>query len=154
MQEIWDGDEVGPKLEGTPRLVVGGGADAAFIRAARFGEGWIAGGSSPDQYAEAAAKMREAWSQAGREGEPRLMSLAYFALGANAEADARSYLTDYYSWLGEEVAGYIAGSAATDAETVRQYVSAFADAGCGELIFCPSSNDPAQVDLLADALGN
>ncbi len=28
---------------------------------------------------------------------------------------------------------------------MRQYVSAFADAGCGELIFCPSSNDPAQV---------
>jgi hypothetical protein len=51
-------------------------------------------------------------------------------------------LTDYYAWLGEETAGYIAGSAAKDAETVQQYVSAFADAGCGELIFCPPPTTP------------
>ena len=53
------------------------------------------------------------------------MGLAYFALGDDAEADADAYLTDYYAWLGEEIAGYIAGCAAKDAETVRQYVSAF-----------------------------
>jgi alkanesulfonate monooxygenase SsuD/methylene tetrahydromethanopterin reductase-like flavin-dependent oxidoreductase (luciferase family) len=154
MREVWSDDVVGPKIEGAPRLVVGGGVDASYARAARFGEGWIAGGSPPDQYAEAAAKVRAAWSEAGREGEPRLMGLAYFALGENAEADANAYLTDYYAWLGEETAGYIAGSAAKDAETVRQYVAAFTEAGCGELIFCPSSSDPDQVDLLADALGN
>jgi alkanesulfonate monooxygenase SsuD/methylene tetrahydromethanopterin reductase-like flavin-dependent oxidoreductase (luciferase family) len=153
MQEVWSGDEVGPLLEGAPRLVLGGAADASFARAARFGEGWIAGGSGPDEYAETAAKVKSAWSQAGRDGEPRLMSLAYFALGDGAEESARSYLGDYYAWLGEEVAGYIAGSAAKDAETVRQYVAAFEAAGCGELIFCPSSNDPDQVDLLAAALG-
>jgi alkanesulfonate monooxygenase SsuD/methylene tetrahydromethanopterin reductase-like flavin-dependent oxidoreductase (luciferase family) len=153
MQEVWAGDEVGPSLEGAPRLVVGGAADASFARAARFGEGWIAGGSGPDEYAETAAKVRSAWSQAGRDGEPRLMSLAYFALGDGAEESARSYLGDYYAWLGEEVAGYIAGSAAKDAETVRQYVAAFEAAGCGELIFCPCSGDAGQVDLLAAALG-
>lgn len=152
MREIWDGGEVGPSIAGPPRVVVGGAADASFARAARFGEGWIAGGSPPDQYAEAAAKAKAAWAEAGREGEPRLMGLAYFALGDNAEADARANLGDYYAWLGEEVAGYIVGSAAKDAETVRQYVAAFTEAGCGELIFCPSSSDPAQVDLLADAL--
>ena len=98
-------------------------------------------------------RRRGAWSEAGREGEPRLMGLAYFALGDNAEADAKAYLTDYYAWLGEETANFIAGSAAKDAETVRQYVAAFDDAGCGELILFPSSSDPAQVDLLADAAG-
>jgi alkanesulfonate monooxygenase SsuD/methylene tetrahydromethanopterin reductase-like flavin-dependent oxidoreductase (luciferase family) len=154
IKEIWEGEEVGPEHHTDPRILVGGSVEASFKRAARFGEGWIAGGSPPDQYAEAAAKVKAAWADAGREGEPRLMGLAYFALGDNAEADADAYLTDYYAWLGEETAGYIAGSAAKDAETVRQYVAAFADAGCGELIFCPSSNDPAQVDLLADTLGN
>ncbi len=154
MQEVWAGEEVGPGREGAPRLVVGGGVEASFERAARFGEGWIAGGSPPDQYAPLAAKAKAAWSQAGRDGVPRLMGLAYFALGDDAEADAEAGLGDYYAWLGKEIAAYIVGSAAKDAETVRQYVSAFADAGCGELIFCPSSSDPAQVDLLADALGN
>lgn len=153
MEEIWSGDVVGPKRAGAPRVVVGGGVDASFERAARFGEGWIAGGSPPDQYAEAAAKVRAAWSEAGRKGEPRLMGLAYFALGEDAEEDASSYLTDYYAWLGKETAGYIAGSAAKDAETVQRYLSAFADAGCGELILFPSSSHPDQVDLLADAAG-
>jgi alkanesulfonate monooxygenase SsuD/methylene tetrahydromethanopterin reductase-like flavin-dependent oxidoreductase (luciferase family) len=152
MQEVWSGDEVGPAAAGAPRIVIGGGVDASFARAARVGEGWIAGGSPPDQYAAMAAKAKAAWSAAGRDGEPRLMGLAYFALGDNAAEDARTYLGDYYAWLGEEIADYIVNSAAKDAETVRQYVSAFAEAGCGELIFCPSSNDPAQVDLLADAL--
>jgi hypothetical protein len=81
------------------------------------------------------------------------MSLAYFALGDGAEESARSYLGDYYAWLGDEVAGYIAGSAAKDAEAVRQYVAGFEAAGCGELIFCPCSSDADQVDRLADALG-
>lgn len=100
-----------------------------------------------------AAKAKAAWVAAGRDGEPRLMGLAYFALGDDAEATAGAYLTDYYAWLGEEVAGYIAGSAAKDAETVKAYLAAFEGAGCGELILCPSSSDPAQVDLLADAAG-
>ena len=42
--------------------------------------------------------------------------------------------------------------AATDAETVRENVEAFAAAGCDELIFFPCDPDPEQVDLLADAL--
>jgi alkanesulfonate monooxygenase SsuD/methylene tetrahydromethanopterin reductase-like flavin-dependent oxidoreductase (luciferase family) len=153
MQEIWAGDEVGPSHAGAPRVVIGGSVDASFERAARFGEGWIAGGSPPDQYAEMADKARAAWSRAGRDGEPRLMGLAYFALGDNGEEDARNYLTHYYAWLGEEVAGYIADSAAKDAETVQQYLAGFEAAGCDELIVFPSSADPAQVDLLADAAG-
>jgi alkanesulfonate monooxygenase SsuD/methylene tetrahydromethanopterin reductase-like flavin-dependent oxidoreductase (luciferase family) len=153
MREVWDGDEVGPSAAQPPRVVIGGGVDASFARAARFGEGWIAGGSPPDQYAPMAEKAKAAWSEAGREGEPRLMGLAYFALGADAEADAQAYLGDYYAWLGEDIANYIVGSAAKDAETVRRYVADFAEAGCGELIFCPSSSDPDQVALLADAAG-
>ncbi len=153
MQEVWAGDEVGPSLEGRPRVVIGGGVDASFARAARFGEGWIAGGSPPDQYAPMAAKAKAAWAEAGREGEPRLLGLAYFALGDDAEAKAEAYLGHYYAWLGKDIAGYIVANAAKDADTVRRFLAEFAEAGCGELIFCPSSSDPGQVDLLADAAG-
>ncbi|HVY78117.1 MAG TPA: hypothetical protein VG898_06400 [Solirubrobacterales bacterium] len=100
-----------------------------------------------------AAQAKAAWSEGGREGEPRLMGLAYYSLGDDAEAEAASYLGDYYAFLGEEVAGYIVAGAAKDAETVRERIAAFARAGCGELIFFPSSGDPGQVDLLADAAG-
>src|SRR4051794_21408015 len=36
IREVWDGEEIGPRAEGPPRLVVGGHADASFARAARF----------------------------------------------------------------------------------------------------------------------
>ena len=47
----------------------------------------------------------------------------------------------------------IAAGAATDPETVERYIAAFEQAGCDELIIFPSSSDPAQADLLADATG-
>lgn len=153
MRGIWAGDEVGPTTAGAPRLIVGGHADAAYARAARFADGWIAAGSGPDQAREGAEKARAAWRESGREGEPHIMALAYFSLGDRAEEDLREGLMDYYAWLGEEIARMIADSAAQDAETVAGYVAAYEKLGCDELVFCPSSADPAQVDLLADAAG-
>ncbi len=153
MKEIWTGDEVGPTIAGAPRLIVGGHADAAYARAARFGDGWIAAGSGPDQAREGTEKARAAWREAGREGEPHIMALAYFSLGDRAEQDVRDNLMDYYAWLGEDIAKMIGDSAAQDADTVAQYVAAYEDLGCDELVFCPSSADAQQVDLLADAAG-
>jgi len=154
IEEVWGGDLIGPGIGRKPDLIVGGAADVSFRRAARFGSGWIAGGAPPDQFAGMAAKLDSAWSDAGREGTPRKLALAYFSLGDAAEENANAYLKDYYSWLGEETAGYIAGSAAKDAATVKQYVGAFEEAGCDELIVFPSASDPAQVDLLADAIAS
>jgi alkanesulfonate monooxygenase SsuD/methylene tetrahydromethanopterin reductase-like flavin-dependent oxidoreductase (luciferase family) len=153
VEEVWSGGQVGPSIEGSPGLVVGGHADASFARAARFGDGWIAAGTGPDQFAEGAVKTRAAWSDADREGEPRTMALAYFALGECAEEDASAYLPDYYAWLGEDIANFIVAGAAKDAESVRQQIAAYEAAGCDELIFFPSSGDAVQVDLLAGAAG-
>lgn len=153
IRRLWDGDEVGPAIGGRPRLVLGGHADASYARAARFGDGWIAAGSGPDQAREGVERARAAWSDAGRDDAPHIMALAYFSLGEHAEQDVRDNLMHYYAWLGDEVAGMIAGGAAKDPDTVQRYVAAYADLGCDELVFCPSSSDPAQVDLLADAAG-
>jgi len=99
--------------------------------------------------AEGAEKTRQAFRDAGRDEEPRIGALAYFGLGENAEEAARRDLTHYYAWMGEEMAGMIASSAATDEETVKGYLQAFEGAGCDEVIFFPTSPDPEQVDLLA-----
>jgi hypothetical protein len=60
---------------------------------------------------------------------------------------------DHYAWLGEDIVHFIIAGAAKDAGSVQQQVAAYEEAGCDELIFFPSSGDPAQVDLLADAAG-
>jgi alkanesulfonate monooxygenase SsuD/methylene tetrahydromethanopterin reductase-like flavin-dependent oxidoreductase (luciferase family) len=157
-QDVWAGKSfgtagaIGPRPpRGRPTLIIGGTADAAFERAARYGDGWISGGSAPEQFSELAAKARAAWHAAGRDGSPRLMSLGYFALGDRAEQAADGYLRDYYAFIGE-YAGMIADSAAKDAATAKAYVQAFSDAGCDELVLFPCDPDPGQVDLLADAI--
>lgn len=154
---IWAGEEkgfagpIGPNLDTAPEVVIGGSVDASFRRAARH-SGWIMGGGSPDQFRQAADKLDREWIAAGRSGEPRKLALAYFALGPEAERDAQMYLTDYYAFLGDETAGMIAGSAAKDADTIKQYVSAFEQSGADELVLFPCSSDPEQVDLLVEAV--
>ncbi|MFN8160747.1 MAG: LLM class flavin-dependent oxidoreductase [Solirubrobacterales bacterium] len=146
-------EAIGPRGAGAPGLLVGGHAEASFRRAAERGEGWIAGGAPPDRYAEMAAGVRSAWAEAGRADEPRLAALAYYSLGPRAAESASAYLTDYYAFLGDETAQMIASGAATDPEAVSACLSAFEQAGCGELILFPCSADPVQVDLLAEAAG-
>lgn len=158
MKRVWSGAEygyagaVGPDVrESPPEVIVGGGTDVAFRRAAKYGDGWMMGGGTPDAFAESREKLEAAWREAGRDGEPRKAALAYFALGPNAQADADRELKGYYAWLGE-YGDQIAASAATDEDTARQYVQAFADAGCDELVMFPCSPDPEQADLLAAAV--
>ena len=159
IRAIWNGDgdlesKVGPRPIGDgPTLLVGGYIGKSLERAARFGDGWTQGGSGPDAFAEDKQKLDEAWKEAGRDGSPRTMALTYFSLGPNAEENAQSSIGSYYAWLGEEAAQGIVGSAAKDADTVKGYISNFEQYGCDELIFFPSSSNPDQVGLLADAAG-
>jgi alkanesulfonate monooxygenase SsuD/methylene tetrahydromethanopterin reductase-like flavin-dependent oxidoreductase (luciferase family) len=159
IRRIWDGDgeletKVGPRpLNGGPSLIVGGAVDASFERAARFADGWIMGGGRPEQFADSLQKLATAWAAQHRDGRPRAMALAYFALGPDGERSSQAYLRDYYAWLGEELSGAIAGSAATDADTVKGYIAAFSAAGCDELVLFPCSNDIDQVGMLAAAAG-
>jgi alkanesulfonate monooxygenase SsuD/methylene tetrahydromethanopterin reductase-like flavin-dependent oxidoreductase (luciferase family) len=161
MKRIWAGEErgtagaIGPELVSgeRPTLIIGGHVDASFRRVAEHADGWIMGGGMPDQFASLAARADEAWAEAGREGNPHKMALTYFSLGPQGTDNAERYLMHYYAWLGEETAAAIAGSAATSAEMVQSYASAFAEAGCDELLLMPCWNDPDQVRLLADAAG-
>lgn len=107
LKRVWAGDKkgfaggVGPDVSNNPpKLVIGGQVDAAFRRAAEA-DGWIAGGVPPEVFAQAREKLESAWSEAGRSGKPYAASLAYFALGRNAEADAQKGVGGYYEWLGD-----------------------------------------------------
>lgn len=159
MKRIWAGqgvegsDPIGPApaRPGGPELILGGATEASFRRVARLGDGWIMGGGTPDMFAQAAAAVDQAWQDAGRAGRPRKLSLAYFALGPDARAQADGYLQHYYAFLGD-IAGQIAAGAAVSPEMIKGYAGAFADAGCDELIFVPTASSLDQVELLAQAI--
>jgi alkanesulfonate monooxygenase SsuD/methylene tetrahydromethanopterin reductase-like flavin-dependent oxidoreductase (luciferase family) len=157
LARIWDGEAFGtaggigpPTADGRPTLILGGLVGAAFRRAARHGDGWTGGNCTPHELTQGSARLRAAWEAAGRDGTPRTLAQPYYALGDRAEEAVATYLRDYYG--PGDYTETIVERAATDAETVRENVRAYAEAGCDELIFFPCDPDPDQVDLLADAL--
>jgi alkanesulfonate monooxygenase SsuD/methylene tetrahydromethanopterin reductase-like flavin-dependent oxidoreductase (luciferase family) len=130
-------------------IMVGGGTDAAVRRTVEHGVGWTAGGMTPEMAAPFVERVRAAWRDAGREGEPRFAALNYFSLG-DTEERSRAYLLDYYEPMGREVAEMIAGSAHRSPQAIKEVIAGFAEIGVDELVLDPTVSDPAQVDLLAE----
>jgi alkanesulfonate monooxygenase SsuD/methylene tetrahydromethanopterin reductase-like flavin-dependent oxidoreductase (luciferase family) len=154
LTDFWAGDAVGPDPANgrRPGLLIGGNSDPTFRRMAQYADGWTMGGGGPDVFSDQLAKVRDAWSAAGREGQPRSMALFYFVLGPDAARVADQNLGDYYGFLGD-YAQRVAQSAAKDADTLQGYLSGFEAAGADEVICFPASADPSQVELLAQAAG-
>ncbi|MEV4005016.1 LLM class flavin-dependent oxidoreductase, partial [Actinomadura sp. NPDC049753] len=91
------------------------------------------------------------WREAGRPGAPRVVAQAYYALGPDAGAHVREHLGDYYSFAGRLADMMIEGALTTPGR-LREAASAFADAGCDELVLVPCAAGPEQLDLLAETL--
>jgi alkanesulfonate monooxygenase SsuD/methylene tetrahydromethanopterin reductase-like flavin-dependent oxidoreductase (luciferase family) len=134
-------------VRGAVPIIVGGRSEAAIRRAVQWGIGWTAGGSDPGQTRPSAERVRAAWEEAGREGEPKIMALVYFALGGREEEGAGA-LTDYYGDFGPVIAQHMP----TTAEAAQTTVGRFQGAGVDELVFDPTVADLTQVELLAEAV--
>lgn len=158
MKRLWAGEErghaggVGPDVAGSPpAIVLGGQVDAAFRRAARFGDGWIMGAAPPEFFPPSIEKLEAAWRAQGREGEPRKLSLAYFSLAADPEREVRRAIGAYYAFAGE-YAEMLVTTTAKGEQEVKERVRAFEAVGCEELIMCPTTSDEGEVDRLAAAV--
>jgi alkanesulfonate monooxygenase SsuD/methylene tetrahydromethanopterin reductase-like flavin-dependent oxidoreductase (luciferase family) len=155
-QAIWRGEPVGGTNPAVPAgtreipLLFGGFSDPAFERMARCGEGYIGGSMPAPTVADAFVKARTAWAGAGREGSPRLVAIAYYAIG---DIDTgRANVHDYYSAYGEEYADAISSGVNDGPDAVRSAVQEFAAIGADELIFNPTLDDLDQIPRLADAV--
>jgi alkanesulfonate monooxygenase SsuD/methylene tetrahydromethanopterin reductase-like flavin-dependent oxidoreductase (luciferase family) len=148
----WDVAAVVPRAvrDRPPELLVGGLSGAAFTRMARYADGYAHNGGPPRAFASAAAKAHAAWSDLGRPGEPALWGQAYFALGGTEEA-AEAYLLDYYAFTGPFAAKIAAGNL-TSARAIRDFVRAYEEAGCDELVLLPTVSDIGQLERLAEVL--
>ncbi len=142
---------VPPSPYGRPRVLIGGHSQAAQRRAARYGDGWIMGGSSSVPYRELAARLQDLWSGEKRAGRPQLMAIAHVALGAGARDRAERYLWDLYAHAGAHAGRVVAGLLDTE-EALQRVTHGYASAGCDELILFPCVPDREQLDLVAKAL--
>ncbi len=150
IRDAWEDRAIGPDVAGDgPRLLVGGNSGEAFLRMARYANGYVHGGGPPRAFAAAAAKARAAWVEAERPGAPELWGQAYFHLGGgDAGAD---YLRHYYAFTGA-FAERIAAGNLTSPAAVKDLVRGYADAGCDELVLFPTTSDPDELRRLTEVV--
>jgi alkanesulfonate monooxygenase SsuD/methylene tetrahydromethanopterin reductase-like flavin-dependent oxidoreductase (luciferase family) len=158
MRKVWRGEQLSDAGQASVPLpgrevpiLIGGSSDKAVERTAKYGIGYTAGGGGPDMMAPIAEKVRRSWSESGREGEPRMVALSYFALGPRAKDGSARYLKDYYAYLGEW-ADRIAESAPTTPDALKGVAASFEDIGVDELILDPTTSELDQIDRLAEVM--
>jgi alkanesulfonate monooxygenase SsuD/methylene tetrahydromethanopterin reductase-like flavin-dependent oxidoreductase (luciferase family) len=156
-RDVWQGELVGggPNPGVTPGarqipLLIGGGAPASFERMARWGNGYVGPAAPPPAVAPAFEGARAAWAEAGREGSPYLVAVAYFAVSDVEQG--RANVWDYCTAHGEEIARMMANGVAAGPGPIKDRVAAYADLGVDELIFSPSVGDVDEVSRLADTV--
>jgi alkanesulfonate monooxygenase SsuD/methylene tetrahydromethanopterin reductase-like flavin-dependent oxidoreductase (luciferase family) len=158
MKDVWRGHEFSetrqPSVPQPGReipILIGGATDDAIERTVEHGIGYTAGGGGAERLAPMAKKIRVRWREAGRDGEPRIVALTYFALGPRASEGAARYLKDYYGFLGEW-ADRIAESAPTTPDAIKSAAARFEEIGVDELIFDPTIAELDQVEQLAEVV--
>jgi alkanesulfonate monooxygenase SsuD/methylene tetrahydromethanopterin reductase-like flavin-dependent oxidoreductase (luciferase family) len=153
-RSVWGGEPVGggtnPAVPAGTRqvpLLFGAGSPAALKRMAEQGEGYVAPSVPAAMAGQTFDMARAAWREAGREGEPRLVAIAYFAI---ADVDkGRANVADYYAGSGPFVDIAVNGVRTTAAE-ITEAVKEFEALGAEELILNPTSDDIDEISRLAD----
>ncbi|KZM71333.1 LLM class flavin-dependent oxidoreductase [Nocardia terpenica] len=148
-RDVWGGTGPNPAVPSGTRqvpMLFGGSAAAAIDRMARWGEGYIGGTLPAAMTTPNFEAAQRAWRQAGRQGTPKLVALAYFALG-DAET-ARANIRDFYRMAPEAIAANVV--LCTTPEMINRSIADYTDLGIDELIFVPATDDLDEVARLAD----
>lgn len=148
IRDHWEDGRVGPVpvSKGGPDLLVGGASGPAFLRAARLADGYVHGGGPARSFASAVTKVKTAWEDVGRPDTPQLWAQAYFGLSDSDAATA--YLLDYYTFAGP-FAQKIAEAGLTTETQLTNFIRAYEEAGCQELVLLPTIADLSEVERLA-----
>jgi alkanesulfonate monooxygenase SsuD/methylene tetrahydromethanopterin reductase-like flavin-dependent oxidoreductase (luciferase family) len=155
MRQVWSGAICGasgpmPALPtGRPRVLIGGLVPASYSRGAAYGDGWVAPSFGMPVLKDGIASARNAWKEAGRQGQPRIVVERYFSLGDSADEIADHYLMHYY---GSEYFPDVRADALTSRERIRDELQRLTEVGCDDVVLLPCSADLDQVGLLADTL--
>ena len=128
-----------PVQQPGPPIWIGGRSDAALVRAARQGDGWVSYVVHAERYAQSAARIREEAERAGRKSEGFVNAhLAFVTIGHDYEKARDTWvrlLSKRYAQDFGPLAGKygIIGTAAQCAEQLDRFIQA----GCTYFVMNP-----------------
>jgi alkanesulfonate monooxygenase SsuD/methylene tetrahydromethanopterin reductase-like flavin-dependent oxidoreductase (luciferase family) len=149
LRDRWDEPD-GPKVAAPP-ILAGGGSDAAVARVALHADGYVHGGGPPRSFVRVVERVRTAWRDAARPGEPMLWGQGYFTLGDDARERGLGFMRDYYAFTGPFAEKIAAGLLATP-QDVAAFLRGYADLGCQEMVLLPAVAELDQIGRLEDVL--
>jgi alkanesulfonate monooxygenase SsuD/methylene tetrahydromethanopterin reductase-like flavin-dependent oxidoreductase (luciferase family) len=166
MRSIWAGeppfegaDAVGPPpaQPGGPPFVSGSMGPKALARAAQWAIGiddaTTVFGVDGTATAAAFARIRQAWTNAGRTDAPHISASLWYALGEGADDRLRSYCYDYMRIMGEDTAkGFASLVSCSTADALRTSVDTLEQLGCDELFLVPTTTEVDELTRTRDAL--
>ncbi len=127
-------------------------------RAARWADGVSGFALTADgaEMAEAVRGARRAWSLAGRDESPRLVSGCFYVLGVDdPRATLGTFTYEYLEIFGKGVARTLADDAPVwTPERLEQALDEAAAAGVDEFILVPGTTDPACLEATTAIVGN
>jgi alkanesulfonate monooxygenase SsuD/methylene tetrahydromethanopterin reductase-like flavin-dependent oxidoreductase (luciferase family) len=128
-------------------VLLGGTVPASFARVAtEVSEGWVAPLFGLALLRDGAEAVGRAWSEAGREGRPRIVTGRYFSLGPEASKTADQYIHHYY---GADFFDLARPDTLTDARQIHAELHRLSEANCDEVVLYPCSGELEQISLLA-----
>jgi alkanesulfonate monooxygenase SsuD/methylene tetrahydromethanopterin reductase-like flavin-dependent oxidoreductase (luciferase family) len=135
-------------------VLVGAMGPKALDRAARWADG-VSGFSltaDGEEIAEAVRAARHAWSAAGRDTEPRVISGCFYVLGGHEPAETlRRFTYEYLEIFGTDVARLFSDDAPVwNADRLRQVLDDAAGAGVDEFILVPGTVELACLDATVE----
>lgn len=148
----FDGVSIDPKpvQPDGPPIWVGGRSDAALLRAARLGDGWVAYVVTADRYRQSVEKIHDAAVAAGRDpGGIETAHLAFITIGKDyekAKAQWVARLSRRYNQDFAPLAGKY-GFIGTPAQCIEQ-LERFVEAGCRYFLLNPIAEVPDEGEQL------
>ena len=144
MQDAWQADGA------QPRVLLGGTGPVALTRAATaLSDGWVAPLFGLALLRDGMNGVQRAWSDAGREGRPRIVTGRYFSLGVDAETAADHYIRHYY---GDDFFDLARADTLTSPTAIHAELQRLNEVGCDDVVLFPCTGTLEQVSLLAEAI--
>jgi alkanesulfonate monooxygenase SsuD/methylene tetrahydromethanopterin reductase-like flavin-dependent oxidoreductase (luciferase family) len=156
LHRVWAGEDlVGSGRAAVPEVfvgrtvpvMIGGTVERNIERTVKWGIGWTMS-RLPTMYTDFIAKLRTAWHDAGRPGEPRLGAVLTYGLGPDGDDAVRAHFADYLGYTGRDGEFWRANPRSADA--VRETLIAYREAGITDLQMKPAILELGQVDELAN----